>query len=91
MPNGGELIVQTFRTGTVIHILVRDTGLGMTEEQIARLGEPYYTTKGQQGTGLGMMVTFSIITAMRGKVEIKSQVGIGTTFHIRFSNLLDEK
>ncbi len=91
MPNGGELIVQTFLTGTVIHILVRDTGVGMTEEQIARLGEPYYTTKGQQGTGLGMMVTFSIIRAMRGKVEVKSQVGIGTTFHIRFSNLIEEK
>jgi len=90
MPNGGELIVQTFRTGTVIHILVRDTGLGMTEEQIARLEEPYYTTKGQQGTGLGMMVTFSIIRAMRGKVEVKSQVGTGTTFHIRFSNIIED-
>nr|WP_249745379.1 HAMP domain-containing sensor histidine kinase [Mesobacillus boroniphilus] len=91
MPNGGELIVQTFRTGNVVHILVKDSGIGMTEEQIARLGEPYYTTKGQQGTGLGMMVTFSIIRAMRGKVEVKSQVGIGTTFHIRFSNIVDDK
>ncbi|WNF25049.1 HAMP domain-containing sensor histidine kinase [Mesobacillus jeotgali] len=87
MPNGGELLIQTFTTGPVVHILVRDTGIGMNEEQIARLGEPYYTTKGQQGTGLGMMVTFSIIRAMRGKVEVKSQVGKGTTFHIRFSKM----
>nr|WP_285856835.1 HAMP domain-containing sensor histidine kinase [Mesobacillus subterraneus] len=85
MPDGGELTVQTFNTGHVVHILVRDTGIGMTEEQMARLGEPYYTTKGQQGTGLGMMVTFSIIRAMKGKVEIKSQPGKGTTFHIRFN------
>ncbi|MBT2679478.1 sensor histidine kinase [Bacillus sp. ISL-35] len=86
MPDGGELTLQTFRTGTVVHILVRDTGIGMTNEQITRLGEPYYTTKGQQGTGLGMMVTFSIIRAMKGKVEIKSQVGKGATFHIRFNH-----
>ncbi|WP_226641737.1 ATP-binding protein [Mesobacillus subterraneus] len=88
MPNGGELIIQTFLTGSVVHILVRDTGIGMNEEQIARLGEPYYTTKGKQGTGLGMMVTFSIIHAMRGKVEVKSQIGMGTTFHIRFTKTL---
>ncbi len=90
MPNGGELTVQTFPTGSVVHILVRDTGIGMTEAQMARLGEPYYTTKGQQGTGLGMMVTFSIIRAMKGKVEIRSQLDKGTTFHIRF-NHLEEK
>ncbi|MGV2939070.1 ATP-binding protein [Mesobacillus sp. LC4] len=88
MPNGGELIIQTFLTGSVVHILVRDTGIGMNEEQIARLGEPYYTTKGKQGTGLGMMVTFSIIRAMRGKVEVKSQIAMGTTFHIRFTKTL---
>ncbi|WP_176167351.1 sensor histidine kinase [Mesobacillus jeotgali] len=86
MPDGGELTVHTFRTGSVVHILVRDTGIGMTEEQIVRLGEPYYTTKGQQGTGLGMMVTFSIIRAMKGKAEIKSEVGKGSTFHIRFNH-----
>lgn len=84
MPDGGELTVNTFARDNSVHIMVSDTGIGMTEEQLARLGEPYYTTKGQQGTGLGMMVTFSIIQAMRGKVEIKSQVGKGTTFHVRF-------
>ncbi|WP_415813120.1 ATP-binding protein [Mesobacillus thioparans] len=87
MPDGGALTVQTFRTGSVIHIIVRDTGIGMTNEQIARLGEPYYTTKGQQGTGLGMMVTFSILRVMKGRAEIKSQVDKGSTFHIRFNHL----
>jgi two-component system, sporulation sensor kinase B len=91
MPDGGVLTVQTLLTGNVVQILVKDTGIGMTEEQMARLGEPYYTTKGQQGTGLGMMVTFSIIRAMKGKIEVKSHVGKGTTFHIRFTATKDKK
>lgn len=91
MHEGGELSVRTFKTGPVAHILISDTGVGMTEEQIARLGEPYYTTKGQQGTGLGMMVTFSILRAMKGKVEVKSAVGKGTTFHIRIPMFNEEK
>lgn len=86
MPGGGELTIRTFLIDQAVHIQITDTGIGMNEEQVARLGEPYYTTKGQQGTGLGMMVTFSIIRAMKGKVEIKSQVGKGTTFHIKFPN-----
>jgi two-component system, sporulation sensor kinase B len=85
MHDGGELAVRTFKTGDIAHIIISDTGAGMTEEQIARLGEPYYTTKGQRGTGLGMMVTFSILSAMKGKVDVKSVVGKGTTFHIRMS------
>lgn len=84
MPQGGELSLHTFYKDHFVHIMVNDSGIGMTDEQMARLGEPYYTTKGQQGTGLGMMVTFSIIRAMKGKVEVESQSGIGTTFHIRF-------
>lgn len=91
MHEGGELTVRTFKTGPVAHILISDTGVGMTEEQIARLGEPYYTTKGQRGTGLGMMVTFSILRAMKGRVEVKSSVGKGTTFHIRMSMFNEEK
>jgi two-component system, sporulation sensor kinase B len=90
MPGGGELTIGTCLKDQAVHIQITDTGIGMNEEQVARLGEPYYTTKGQQGTGLGMMVTFSIIRAMKGKVDIKSKVGKGTTFHIRFPNLSEK-
>jgi two-component system sporulation sensor kinase B len=59
-------------------ISIIDTGIGMTPEQINRLGTPYYSTK-DKGTGLGSMVTFSIIKKMQGKIEIKSEKGKGTT------------
>jgi two-component system sporulation sensor kinase B len=78
MPDGGVLkfIVQKVNNSVVISII--DTGIGMTPEQINRLGTPYYSTK-DKGTGLGSMVTFSIIKKMQGKIEIKSEKGKGTT------------
>jgi two-component system sporulation sensor kinase B len=64
-------------------ISVADTGIGMTEEQINRLGTPYYSTK-DKGTGLGTMVSFSIIKKMGGTITIKSEPGKGTVYHISF-------
>lgn len=64
-------------------IEIRDTGCGMTAEQIHRLGMPYYSTK-EKGTGLGMMVVFNIIKSMHDEMEIKSEQGKGTLFSIAF-------
>jgi len=84
MPNGGILIVGTESTPKSIVIFVQDTGMGMTKEQVNRLGEPYYTTKGGSGTGLGMMVVYSIVKAMKGTVHVESKIGIGTVFEFSF-------
>ncbi|WP_162463132.1 ATP-binding protein [Paenibacillus psychroresistens] len=67
------------------HVLIRikDNGVGMADEQIQRLGIPYYSTK-EKGTGLGMMVVFSIIKAMNGTIKVESEINRGSLFVISF-------
>jgi two-component system, sporulation sensor kinase B len=84
MPQGGTLTIHCFEKQSEAYITIKDTGIGMTKEQIDRLGEPYYSTKGSNGTGLGMMVSHGIIRAMNGKIFTESEVGKGTTFTIIF-------
>lgn len=85
MPEGGTLSIITISTLNEIQITIKDTGIGMTPEQVLKLGEPYFTTKGSMGTGLGMMVAFNIIHSMHGSIKVDSKVGRGTTFKIKFS------
>lgn len=82
LPSGGELQINQSCYDAIIQIDIRDNGIGMSKEQIQRLGEPYFTTK-ERGTGLGMMVSFSIIKAMNGKVHVTSELGKGTCFSIK--------
>lgn len=84
MPEGGIMSVETVKSVSNVHIIIKDTGIGMSEEQLNRLGEPYYSTKGKKGTGLGMMVTYSIIQAMKGRIKVSSELGKGSSFHIIF-------
>jgi two-component system, sporulation sensor kinase B len=84
MPNGGYLKIGTDFSQNNITIQVKDTGVGMTKEVLERLGEPYYSTKGSQGTGLGMMVVYSIVRAMNGTIKVQSEVGTGTIFQFGF-------
>lgn len=70
-------------------LVISDTGIGMTNEEIRRLGTPYYTTK-EKGTGIGTMVVFHFIQSMNGKIDVKSQKGKGTQFIIRFQTIQKE-
>ncbi len=82
MPSGGEINITLDNNRTSnINIIIQDAGIGMTQRQIDQLGEPFFTTK-ENGTGLGMMVAFSIIKGMGGKIEVKSVQEKGTLFHI---------
>jgi two-component system, sporulation sensor kinase B len=88
MPHGGSLSLTTEFNQNYVNIKVKDNGFGMTKEQLERLGEPFYSTKGKNGTGLGMMVVYSIIRAMNGTIWVESVVGVGTTFYFEFPALL---
>ncbi|MFL1675640.1 ATP-binding protein [Paenibacillus thiaminolyticus] len=70
------------REGQVI-IRIEDNGIGMDEEELKRLGEPYFSNK-TKGTGLGLMVTFRIIEVMQGKLHFASEKGVGTVITVSF-------
>jgi two-component system, sporulation sensor kinase B len=86
--NGGLLQIDTFSNRDKVNIKIKDTGTGMTNEEIQRLGIPYYTTK-EKGTGLGMTVVFSAIQSMDGKINIESEKGKGTIFTITLPSFMN--
>lgn len=84
MPNGGNLFIRTEEINDSILVEIKDTGDGMTNEQLSRLGEPFFTTKGREGTGLGMMAVIKIIKLLKGKLEVTSNKNEGTQFRLTF-------
>ncbi|WP_050183742.1 ATP-binding protein [Domibacillus robiginosus] len=84
MPQGGKLTIELkyFKSNATINIT--DTGVGMNEEQLERLGSPFFTTK-DLGTGLGSMVVYSIVKAMGGEIYVDSAPGKGTSFTVILS------
>ena len=62
---------------------VRDDGCGIAEDQLSKIFEPFYSTKGQKGNGLGLAVIWGIIDNHNGTISVESEVGVGTTFIIR--------
>ncbi|HLZ26478.1 MAG TPA: response regulator [Chloroflexota bacterium] len=85
MPEGGRIEISTRpgdKPGTA-DLEVRDTGSGMPESVRAHIFEPFFSTKGPKGSGLGLAVAYSIITRHGGDLEVESRVGEGTTFTIR--------
>ncbi|NIK66909.1 MULTISPECIES: PAS domain-containing sensor histidine kinase [unclassified Paenibacillus] len=82
MPSGGVIgIHASSPSPETLMIQVSDTGKGIPQELIAKIGAPFYTTK-ENGTGLGMMATQQIIHSHGGTLDITSQVGEGTAIHI---------
>lgn len=81
MPNGGELTVKVSVENNQVQISIQDTGVGIPEDKLKKIGEPFYTTK-KEGNGLGLMVSFKIIESHQGKVYIESEQNKGTTFNI---------
>jgi CheY-like chemotaxis protein len=88
MPGGGKLTVETRNVDAdaakpQVYLGVTDTGTGMSDEVQKRLFEPFFTTKDQgKGTGLGLATVYGIVNQTEGRIEVGSELGRGTTFHI---------
>ncbi len=87
MPNGGDLTIEVkptpFRESTGVRLSVRDTGVGMSGEVLARIWEPFYTTKELgRGTGLGLATVHGLVHQAGGEITVESTVGVGTVFHV---------
>jgi signal transduction histidine kinase len=81
MPAGGRLSISAHPEGEFVAIAVTDTGVGIPPENMPKLFEPLFTTKAK-GIGLGLVVCRKLVEANRGRIEVQSQVGVGTTFSL---------
>ncbi|MBQ4865723.1 HAMP domain-containing protein [Priestia megaterium] len=79
MRNGGTLRVGLYKREGHVHIQIEDTGIGMTSEQVNRLGTAFYSLK-EKGTGIGLMVSYQLVEQMNGRIEVESIPGKGSTF-----------
>ncbi len=81
MPEGGEIAIDVYAAEGGAVIAVTDTGIGMDAETVAQIFDPFYSTK-QEGTGLGLAVTYGIIEGHGGRISVESELGKGTQFSI---------
>jgi signal transduction histidine kinase len=82
MPEGGYLEVNAIKNDATIEIAFKDSGIGISSENLSKLFEPLFSTK-TKGFGLGLVITKEIVEQHKGTIGVKSEVGIGTTFTIK--------
>jgi signal transduction histidine kinase len=81
MHEGGELTISTRKADNYIEIKFKDTGVGIEEKNIGKIFYPFFTTK-EQGTGLGLAIAYRIMEEHKGRMNMESVPGIGTTFTV---------
>jgi PAS domain S-box-containing protein len=86
MPRGGELTFNSRSVDSRVIIELSDTGIGMNEETVKHCFDPFYTTKGERGTGLGLSMVYGIIQRHNAQIEVTSSPGIGTKIKLIFIN-----
>ncbi|MDA8305369.1 MAG: PAS domain S-box protein [Deltaproteobacteria bacterium] len=85
MPLGGKIMLRTYTSGKDMAVLeIRDTGIGMDDETKRRCLEPFFTTKNEKGTGLGLAMVYGVVQRHDGEMEITSELDKGATVCLRF-------
>ncbi|MCF7826774.1 MAG: response regulator [Candidatus Marinimicrobia bacterium] len=87
MPDGGLLSMSTAEHNSKIHIIVEDTGTGMTEDVRNRIFDPFFSTKGSSGTGLGLSEVYGTLKRHGGEIMVDSEVGVGTKISLIFDKV----
>jgi signal transduction histidine kinase len=85
MPGGGRLTIESFVAENNVHIRFTDTGIGIDDDDLPKIFEPYFTTKEERGTGLGLAICQRIVAQHGGKITVSSQIGRGTAFTIQLA------
>jgi signal transduction histidine kinase len=87
----GEIAVRTFLRDGKVHIEITDTGKGIPEDQVKNIFDPGFTTKGVGvGTGLGLSICYKIMQQHHGEIQVRSEVGKGSTFTVILPSDLDK-
>jgi CheY-like chemotaxis protein/two-component sensor histidine kinase len=84
LPWGGQIRISTADEGGDVVVRIRDTGIGMDEETRQRAFDPFFSTKSERGTGLGLSVARGIVTRHRGSIAVESEPHLGAEFTVRF-------
>jgi signal transduction histidine kinase len=90
MPRGGCICFRTLQEDQRVRVEISDTGSGMSEEALLHCLEPFFTTKGDRGSGLGLAMSYGIIRRHAGTIEIKSELNKGSTFTISLPVLRED-
>jgi len=88
---GGSIIIHASADETTVRVSLTDSGTGMTEETISRIFDPFYTTKGTSGLGMGLSESYRTIERHGGRIEVDSQPSRGTTFVIFLPRVSSEQ
>jgi signal transduction histidine kinase len=84
MPDGGALTIEACTTPDLqVRLCFRDSGIGISNEVLERVFEPFYSTKGERGTGLGLAICKQILDHHQGRIQLESTPGLGTTVTIQ--------
>ena len=80
---GGSLTIRSICEADQIYFIISDTGCGIPKENLSKIFDPFFSTKGTGGTGLGLSVSYGLIKAHGGEISVESELGKGTTLKIR--------